>query len=531
MKSTKIHFSKVPQFSKIDIAYSTQNPKLRPFYLYAPTIESFGEAIENRKDFSINRPLLQEGIRACYNAINIRSSVAKNIELLGQENTFTITTGHQPSLFTGPLYFIYKIVTIIKLCKQLKSNYPSYNFVPIYWMGSEDHDFEEMNHLQLFGKEIVWQSNETGAVGRMQNTHLSSVIEEIESILGNSENAHYLIEKLKNAFHQNQNYGQGMLQFVDDIFGDLGLITLLADQRKWKAEFKSIINQELFERSSEKIVNDTISELQKTGFKAQAKPRAINLFYLNEGIRERIIFEDQTFKVNNTDIVWTKEEMQSLIKNKPECFSPNVILRPIYQELLLPNLAYIGGGGEIAYWLERKAQFEHFNIPFPMLIRRCSALWVSKTNHKKLQKLGLDIPALSQDYDLLIKTMIKNEVGDTLDFSIEKNNLTVLFEDLIAKVVKVDSTLEKSVRAELAKAEKGINQLENRVLKSAKRKEEERLNQIKNLREKLFPKNGLQERKENFLQYYAQYGENFLIQLMEHLEPLSPHLFVLTEED
>jgi bacillithiol biosynthesis cysteine-adding enzyme BshC len=265
------------------------------------------------------------------------------------------------------------------------------------------------------------------------------------------------------------------------------------------------------------------------GFPSQATPREINFFYIGEHLRERIIEENGIYKVVNTDLTFSPAEMEAEIEKHLERFSPNVIMRPIYQELILPNLAYIGGGGELAYWLERQTQFEHFGINFPMLVRRNSALWIDANSAKRMEKLGLSIKELWEDFDSLVKIYLKKNAEEEFQLNGEREKLEAIFHQVAKKTESIDPTLVKTVWAEHAKALKSIEHLEVRLVRAEKQKHENAISQIRSLKEKLFPGNGLQERYDNFLAYYLRYGDDFFKVLKDNFDPLEKKFVIIKE--
>ena len=529
MKTHKLAFDQVPQFSKRDIAYTNGVKELRPFYKYDVELSAFEQVIEDKKKGVKFRKELVEVLTHQYAELSADAKVINNITALAHENTFTIITAHQPSLFTGPLYYIYKIVSAINLTEQLNEEYPNYKFVPVFILGAEDHDFEEINHVNLFGKKIVWKNEEKGAVGQMKTASLKNVISELENILGQSENAKSIFEKIKKAYTEHDLYVNAAKAFTHELFKEKGLVIANMNDPKLKRCFIPIIKQEILEQVSQKIVTTTQQELEAVGFKAQATARAINFFYLKNQIRERIVFENGQFEVLNTNITFSRKEMEAEIDNHPERFSPNVVMRPLFQELIFPNLAYIGGGGELAYWTERKAQFEFFGINFPMLIRRNSVLWLDKGSNKKIKKLGLSVPDVFKETESLIKSFVKTAAEEELHFDKEKETIKSVFQQVFEKTIKVDHSLGKTVRAEEAKQIKSLDQLEARIHRAEKRKHETSLNQIRSLKEKLCPANGLQERKDNFLAFYLKYGDQFLEVLFENLDPMDKRMIIVED--
>ncbi|MEO1714846.1 MAG: bacillithiol biosynthesis cysteine-adding enzyme BshC, partial [Bacteroidota bacterium] len=334
---------------------------------------------------------------------------------------------------------------------------------------------------------------------------------------------------LKNICDRYPTYGQAMQALVHQLFGQEGLVVLNMDEPSLKRAFIPHLRRELFDRPSQALVEEATKELEAAGFSGQAFPREINLFYLTDQSRERIVLENGRFSVLNTDLSWSEAEMEKELEQHPECFSPNVVMRPLYQEAILPNLAYIGGGGEIAYWLERKAQFELFGLNFPMLVRRNSVLWIDKGSSKKINKLGLEIADLFVETETLVKQFVKNQSEHELNFQAETQQLQSLFTQIVDKVKTVDPTLVRTVKAEEANQMKSFKQLEGRILKAEKQRFEVSLNQIRGLKEKLFPNQGLQERHDNFMPFYLKHGDDYLQTLIEVLDPLKKALIILQE--
>ncbi|MCP4442324.1 MAG: bacillithiol biosynthesis cysteine-adding enzyme BshC [Aureispira sp.] len=529
MNITKLTFDKINQFSKTDKAYVLGDKALQPYYKHEVNLTQFKEVIAQRNFPDTNRSVLCEVLEQQYKTIGATNKVLENLQALAKANTFTITTAHQPNLLTGPLYFIYKIVGAINLAEQLNTTYPDQQFVPVYWMGGEDHDFEEVNYFNIFGKKVVWDDKQGGSVSRYQIESLLPVLEEVYGLLGDSENAQNLKGILSKSYEQSTDYGDFSLRLVNQLFGHYGLIVLDSSHKAFKSLMKPIFREELLKHSSQTLVQETAAQLQALGFKNQAYARAINLFHLLPNDRVRIVKEEGRYKALDTGIEWSEEELLEELEKYPESFSPNVILRPLFQETILPNLAYIGGGGELAYWLERKTQFEHYNIPFPMLIRRNSVLWIDKGQSKKLAKFGFSMSEIFEDTEALIKQYVHAESEEELHFESEKGSFNQVFEQILAKTIAIDSTLGKGVQAQQAQLYKALEKLEKRLVKHKKQQHDTVVQQIRKWKDKLFPKNGLQERHDNFIALYLRYGDVFIQELKAHLHPLEKQFVVVQD--
>mgnify|MGYP000144103885 FL=1 len=294
--------------------------------------------------------------------------------------------------------------------------------------------------------------------------------------------------------------------------------------------FIPFIKDELLNETSFKLVskvNDAINALPGNT-KIQVNPREINLFYLNENLRERIVFENEFYTVVNTDITWTKEALLKEVDNYPERFSPNVIMRPLYQEVILPNLCYIGGGGELAYWFQLKAFFNEVKVPFPIMLLRNSVLIQSVQQQKKLKNLNISNEDIFLKREVFINKKVKEISNIEIDFSAQKKHLTQQFEDLYQLAEQTDKTFVSAVKAQEVKQLKGLENLEKRLLKAQKRKLQDQVSRMTVLQNELFPNNSLQERTTNFSEFYMEYGEELIPQLIENLKPLKTEFLILT---
>lgn len=360
MKIRHISLEEAGYFSTLFLDYVNHAHKVFPFYNYSPSPDSFELAIKDISLFKFNRELLAEVITKQYEESNCPLPKA-NSQLLSMDNTYTVCTGHQPCLFTGPLYFVYKIISSINLAEELKKKFSEYNFIPLYWMLGEDHDFEEINHIYLSGKKIQWKNKKGGAVGRYSTRGMEEVIENLKPFLGKSINAEKILYLFSEAYIHRKNLSDATRYLVNELFGKYGLLVLDADDMKLKNEFKEIIRDDILNHTNFKLVNHTITQLKSIGYEAQVIPKEINFFILSKNFRARI---------NKTEVKKNPELWQKKVDTETERFSPNVVTRPLYQQKILPNIAYVGGPAEIAYWLEYKSMFDYHNIFYPVLIPR-----------------------------------------------------------------------------------------------------------------------------------------------------------------
>jgi bacillithiol biosynthesis cysteine-adding enzyme BshC len=393
-------------------------------------------------------------------------------------------------------------------------------------MATEDHDFEEINYFNFKGKKISWNKESKGAVGRFDTKGLDEVYDYFSKEIGIGNNANYLLDLFKKSYFEHQNLADATRFLANELFKSEGLVIIDGDDTNLKKLFIPYAKNELLHQTSFKKVTETIAQLKE--YTIQVNPREINLFYLQDQLRERIIFENGNYKINNTSLVFSESEIITELEKNQENFSPNVILRPLYQEVILPNLCYIGGGGEIAYWLELKSNFEENNITFPMLLLRNSVVLSTKKQMDKANKLGLNWQELFLNQDALVNLKVQKYSEYTVDFTTQKEVITKQFAALYKIAESTDKSFIGAVKAQEAKQLKGLNNLEKRLLKAEKRVHSETLDRIVSIQNELFPNNSLQERNVNFSEYYFEFGTKLMEELLRELNPLSQEFKIIT---
>ena len=533
MKISHIKYKNTAYFSELICDYLQEEGNLKPFYNRFPKLENFKNQIQEKEmSFPIeNRVVLAKALEEQYIKVGASKKTKKNVVLLKEKTTFTVVTGHQLNLFTGPLYFLYKIISTINLTNELKEAYPFYDFVPVYWMATEDHDFEEINYFNYNGKKLQWNKEVSGAVGNLNTAGLDTVFETFSSVLGDSKNAGTLKEWFKNGYLEHDNLTDATRFLANELFGEYGLVIVDGHDSVLKKLLVPYVKKDLLENISFHKVTETIEEIEKLPKKypIQVNPREINYFYIKDALRERIIEKEGRFYINETTIEFSKEEIVKELKNYPERFSPNVISRPLYQEVVLPNLCYIGGGGELAYWLELKSFFEAMAVPFPMLLLRNSALVMTEKQNKKLKKLNLSLEDLFLKQHPFINKKIREISNIDINFSKQESHLKEQFVKLYELAEQTDKSFLGAVKAQEVKQLKGLQNLEKRLLKAQKVKLKDHVVRMTDIQNQLFPNKSLQERNLNFSELYLEYGEELIPSLMKALQPLVGEFVIVTK--
>lgn len=521
-KRVNVPFENSNQFSQLFLDYVSESEKIAALYSFPPTASGYNQAANSLQYNEAIRPVLIDVIKEQYAATGISVS-EKLLNQLAAVGALTVCTGHQLCLFTGPLYFIYKICTTIKVAEE-QSRLLGKNTIPVYWMATEDHDFEEISAVNIFGKTLKWAIGLTpnekvpkGAVGDISTDSLDALLSELKILLGDAVAAQQLYELIAKAYRPGRTLTQATREFVNELFFDK-IIIIDGNDKKLKSFFRTQLKQEVEWQQSFQFVSDSILQIEKLGYVSQVNPRRINLFYLQNNFRERIEEKDGIYNVLNSTIFFTKEQLLIEIENSPEKFSPNVVLRPLYQQIILPNIAYIGGPGEIAYWLQYKTMFDHFKVAFPVLQPRHFAVISDKKSVERLLKFEIAVEELFGDLDELIKLFVHKNSGDSLSFAKEQESLRELFASVRSKIVTVDFTLAGAVDAELQKQLNVLENLESKVLRAAKHNQEISITQLRKLHNKFFPNDTLQERYENFIPFYLQHGPDLISMLEREFE-------------
>ena len=439
-------------------------------------------ALKKQSFSAAQRELLTKVLEEKYKDLSVSEKLKSNLNRLKEATTFTVTTGHQLCLLTGPLYFIYKILHVIKLSEDLNNTFPNEHFVPVYWMASEDHDFEEIRSFLLFGQKWTWESSQKGAVGQFDTNDLQPLLQALAEKFQNQPNSeiHRLIEKFKIP-----NYGLGFFEFIHELFSVYGLVIIDADKTQLKESAWPIWEKDLYTNDIHNAVIDQTQALKDQGLNTPIESKESNLFILDIGKRERI--------EKNGTIQFKKEDSFKLF--------PKVVLRPLYQELILPNLAYIGGPSEIAYWQQLPMAFDCLDLPFPLTIRRAGGILLQEKDVEIIQKLGFEQQDFLSDKAAL-KEQYLNQVGDQAPNYGQLDEFWSSYKASFLNIVTEDLPQEKRmIEAELTRIQKQIEALEERFEKMRKAKFDKALKQIEQLSEKLQPKGQLQERTTNILNF------------------------------
>lgn len=519
MHTEHIDFSETDCFDSAFLDYISGKSALKPFYGHGADLLSFEAQIKlKQKQFSREKREVLAGILTeQYAQLEPQGSVLENIHLLEKNNTFTLITGHQLNIYTGPLYFIYKIVTVIKAAKKLKARFPDYHFVPMYWMASEDHDLDEIAFLNYDGRKVKWETEQKGPVGLMNTEGLAKLGESFP------RNAAFMRE----SYEKEKNLARAVRSYVHHLFADEGLLVIDANDQRLKQQIKPIITDDLIHHHANGLVEKQSARLADLGYKVQGFPREINFFYMQSGLRERIVKTNEgAYQVMNTTLCFSKEEMLEEVEQHPERFSPNVMMRPLYQECILPNLSYTGGPAEIAYWLQLKPVFDYYEQAFPILLPRNFAMVINTSTARKIKSLGLSTAQLFGQEHHIAKWLVQQITPRDITVETERSEVLKIFDLLAEKGETIDPKMKRTVAGFAQKTIHYIDALEKKFIRAEKRQHTIIMQQLQSVKTRLFPNGGLQERTDNFLNFYG-HDSRFVEKIKTALDPFELKFHVI----
>jgi bacillithiol biosynthesis cysteine-adding enzyme BshC len=536
--ATQISYRSTGLFSALINDYIETKGTAQSFVNYAATKEGYKKAIEQRASFPTNRKVLVEVLQNQYtqlakdvNSLNNKEAfklVNDNVSLLLKENTFTVTTAHQPNIFTGPLYFFYKILHTIQLAAELKKQFPQHNFVPVYYMGSEDADLQEVGSYNLAGEAYQWNTKQKGAIGRMKvDDELIKLLQNLEGYWLVQPAGKEALQVLKQAYQKGKTISEATLALVHAFFGKYGLVVLQPDDTKLKSLFIEVMEKELRTGFSQKAIQPTKEKLAST-YHVQSDGRDLNLFYLKENTRARIDKQGASYIVVDTEMRFTEEEIVKELHAHPDRFSPNVILRGVYQETILPGIAFIGGGGELAYWMELKNVFNEVKVHYPILQLRNSFMFMNEKQTAHWNSLGFSLEDLFKPMLELELDYVKNQTKENLALTNHIASLNDLYASIQQDVIKIDTSLGGHTKNLSVQAQKKLALLEKKMIRAEKRKQQTSIDRIKAIKGSLFPKNSLQERVENFSEWVGSYGWDWVEAVLENSTTLNPSFTIIT---
>jgi bacillithiol biosynthesis cysteine-adding enzyme BshC len=508
------------RFSPLVLDHLEQKEFIASFFSHTPKLDSISDALGQRTDFpASNRAVLCEVLKDQYDELGTKHSALESIELLKDPMTFTVTTGQQLVLGSGPLLVIYKALQAVRLAAHIQAQFPGHHILPIFWLASEDHDFDEVDHFYFSDRRFSVQRSVAGSVGRTPLPDMNSILQELEECMGQGKTQNRILSMLRSAYGQaGISWSLATRKFLYALFGDSGPILLDADDARLKRCALPLFEKELKEGHSHAAAMKSSDRLSER-YRLQLHPRELNLFYLTDTDRKRLERHHTGFALEDGSQQWTEAALLEELNAKPERFSPNALLRPLYQEYILPNLAYIGGAAEVSYWAQLKGVFEASRLLMPVVFLRQSIQIIGRSHARKMERLGWTALDLFRDRDELLRENIWN--GSDLQTRIQEEKQSVgrwakeLEEGASAQGLEMKAAIEAS----LTRQQKELKRLEKKLLRSEKKRRVETVHGIEKLLAELFPTGKLQERQLNWIEAELLYGGGLVDELMKGILP------------
>jgi bacillithiol biosynthesis cysteine-adding enzyme BshC len=521
-----ILFSEIPRTTKLFSDFLYDYSRVARFYSGAgragsPILETARAA--GKRDFDRGR--VTDALERFNRRAGSPDLSFARIEALRKPGTVAVVTGQQAGLFTGPLYTIHKALTAIKLARCLTE--AGVEAVPVFWIATEDHDYDEVNHCRLLDsegrlREVRYEACERPPdvpVGRITLCpNISEKIGELVALLPDSEFKAGIERDLRESYVAGSGFGDGFASLLARLFRNHGVVLLdpMDDELRRAAAplYRSAIDKS---RDIAAALAKRSAELERAGYHAQIHVSAdmVPLFMLEKGRRVALVDQGDRFVLKGLDRSYTKEELLSLVSSRPELFSPSVALRPVVQDFLLPTAAYIGGPAEIAYFAQLGAVYETLDRPLPCVLPRASITIKEPRHQKVLEKHGLRL----QDFYDGLHPVVKKVVEQGIDretaniFADTERVFKEQLDKLESALRQSDRTLAASLDRTREKVHYQVDHLRTRFVHASAHREEATYRQLERAFVTLYPDKNLQERELNVYSFLSRYGPGLLDQL------------------
>lgn len=522
-------------FSQLFFDYLYNFDEVKNFFTYNfRENSSFDTIVQRLNKRSYDRLTLAKVLREQNSGFGSSQKTFENIGLLERPTTFAVVTGQQVGLFGGPLYTIFKTVTAIKFAERLKAKFPAYDFVPVFWVEGEDHDFAEMNNVALLDGENKptkveylhggeMPDRNLGAIGELMfDGSLEQTFAQVEATLQRTDFTPALLAGLKHSYAAGKSFNQAFVGWMNFLFTDYGLVFISPNNPELKKLLSPIFVREIseFPKTTQTVIAQS-AELEEN-YHAQVKPKSLNLFMFHKGGRYLIQprESEKDFSLKGTRHFIQPEELFRIAKETPEALSPNVILRPIAQDTLLPTVAYVAGPSEVAYHAQLKPVYEYFGVPQPVIYPRASASFVEERLLRAMEKYGLDILEFMEDTNK-VTTKVSEQISSIkLDemFGNANNTIRAALSEMKFGLKEIDPTLLAALENVQSKMDGNLSVLKEKSISAQKRRNETAVRQIEKAASGLLPNGSLQEREVSVLYFMNKYGPDIVKWISSELD-------------
>lgn len=532
MKLMPVDFRKIPGTTKLFSDFLYDFGKVERFYAGDfRKDKNYLRVFKSIKDRKYQREKLSSILKDQNQRFGSPDEISKNIELLKETDSLVVFTGQQVGLFGGPLFTIYKAISIIKLAQELSFRF-SRSFIPVFWLDSEDHDFDEVRSTSIIDKEnqleeIKYSPAKTPSGVPMYKVvleeEISFCVEKLTSSLHPTEFKNEVTQALVNCYSKGENISNSFAKWMVRLLGKYGLVIVDPTDKELKKLAIDFFLKEIENPGrSMGLVRETGKTLESSGYHQQVvkSEEMVNLFLEVEGRRSTLKWSGEAIQIDGVDRNFSQNELRQIIEEEPERLSPNVLLLPLMRSHLFPTAAYIGGPGEISYYAQLKSVFDFFDIPMPVVYPRASVTLIEDKIKQLLQKHSLEFIDLFQDPEILINSILKEKFPDPLENTLEKkrNEISKILDSLEQELVSSEPALKQNLETTRGKIDYELKRLGEKLFQAYRQKDQTLKEQVYKAKKNLFPDNKLQERVLNLVPYLMKYGFEFVDFLYNKVE-------------
>lgn len=526
-------FSALPGTPKLFVDYAEHVSDASNFFMgHFSDLMAFETHLQQLERRSYMREPLYAALAAQNKSFLAGDATFANLERFRSTTTFTVVTGQQVGIFTGPLYTLYKALTAVQLSRWLAEQFPAYTFVPMFWLESEDHDFKEINNTGVITAENDFARVAYAEPGEEETRDLRPVslraidermeetIAQLQALLPASDFSGDLFRMLRGSYAPDGSLQRAFARLFNQLYPESGIVFIDPSDPTIKQLATPVILQELetFPTTGEEVIKRS-AELEER-YHAQIKPRAVNLFMLHKDNRYPIEPSEYGFFLKGTRQRFTRDELLEIAGSEPERFSPNVLLRPIMQDFLLPTAAYVAGPSEVSYFAQLQPAYDHFQVPMPIIVPRASITIVEGKVDKVFRKFNLPYAAMFLDNEQAWALVPRgDDVADRFDFENFRARFTEMLEELPALAGAEHQNLRGPADSTRANIERSLATFEEKLGQHRRQNDEVLTRQIEKMHVYLFPEGKPQERQINIATFLNRYGKDVLTNIEEACHP------------
>jgi bacillithiol synthase len=532
VKSHCLPFSQIPHTTRLFEDFLSYQPNTQQFYPRSPNFSEWlkEEAAKISYD-SLRRDRVSGILERQNKSWDASAKTLGNLERL-RNGAAAVVTGQQVGLFGGPMFAIYKALTAVKLAEE--ATVAGVDAVPVFWLATYDHDLAEVNHVSVPGADgglqVLTTTSHDVAGAPVSAVRLGDeilpLVEEAATLLGDSEATRFLRE----TYRPGESLGTAFARFYSRIFAEWGVILLDASDAELDRVAEPIFRASV--ERAEELSSALLSRgevLEAAGYHQQVKvtSSSVLLFTMRDGARTPIhrrghgATAEFVIGTDGAAEKLSQTELVARIAETPGQFSPNVLLRPVVEDYLLPTLVYTGGAAETAYFAQAGAVYEALLGRVTPIVPRFSATIVEPKMQRLLERHGISVSDVFAGPDALRRLLAERGLPEDLQaaFEVARKSLDSHLSDIKGKLTKLDRTLVDAAETARSKIEYQLERLHAQAARAEAQKGELVTRHAETLSQALYPDKGLQERGIGGIYFLARHGGDFLQQLHGAIQP------------